>query len=41
VLGELEDHGERVESVDLRFRDLVVLRPRTLQATTTAMPKER
>ncbi len=28
VLGELDDRGERVESVDLRFRDLVVLSPR-------------
>jgi cell division protein FtsQ len=28
VLGELDTRGERVTSVDLRFRDLVVLRPR-------------
>ena len=28
VLGELDVRGERVSSVDLRFRDLVVLRPR-------------
>ncbi|MBI4014311.1 MAG: FtsQ-type POTRA domain-containing protein [Candidatus Rokubacteria bacterium] len=41
VLGELEERGERVESVDLRFRDLVVLRPRPPQATTTATTKER
>ena len=41
VLGELEDHGERVESVDLRFRDLVVLRPRTSPTTTAATTKER
>ena len=27
VLGELEERGERAESVDLRFRDLVVLTP--------------
>lgn len=32
VLGELEERGERVESVDLRFRDLVVLKPRGLTA---------
>lgn len=41
VLGELEGHGERVESVDLRFRDLVVLRPRPSPTTTTATTKER
>jgi cell division septal protein FtsQ len=28
VLGELEEQRERVESVDLRYRDLVVLKPR-------------
>lgn len=28
VLGELDSRGERVASVDLRFRDLVVLKPR-------------
>jgi cell division protein FtsQ len=28
VLGEIEEQGEAVESVDLRFRDLVVWRPR-------------
>jgi cell division septal protein FtsQ len=39
VLGELDDHGERVDSLDLRFRDLVVLKPRP--SPTTAMPKER
>ena len=33
VLGELEEHGERVESVDLRFRDLVVLKPLGIAAT--------
>jgi cell division protein FtsQ len=30
VLGELDARGERVASVDLRFRDQVVLTPRTL-----------
>jgi len=35
VLGELDERGERVESIDLRFRDLVVLRPRTV----TPLPK--
>lgn len=39
VLGELDERGERVESVDLRFRDLVVLRPRT--ATLNPTHKER
>jgi cell division protein FtsQ len=39
VLGELDDHGERVDSLDLRFRDLVVLKPRP--APTTSTPKER
>jgi cell division protein FtsQ len=42
VLGEIEEHGEPVESVDLRFRDLVVWRPRLARATTgTAAQKER
>lgn len=39
VLGDLDERGERVESVDLRFRDLVVLRPRTV--TPTPSHKER
>jgi cell division protein FtsQ len=39
VLGELDDHHERVDSLDLRFRDLVVLKPRP--SPTTTMPKER
>jgi cell division septal protein FtsQ len=29
VLGEIDEQGQAVESVDLRFRDLVVWRPRT------------
>jgi cell division septal protein FtsQ len=33
VLGEIEEQGEAVESVDLRFRDLVVWRPRGASST--------
>jgi cell division protein FtsQ len=39
VLGDLDDHGERVDSLDLRFRDLVVLKPRAVPIT--ARPKEQ
>ncbi|MGH7321509.1 MAG: cell division protein FtsQ/DivIB [Candidatus Rokuibacteriota bacterium] len=34
VLGDLEERGERVEWIDLRFRDQVVLRPRPVTATS-------
>lgn len=38
VLGELETRGEQVHSVDLRFRDLVVLKPRQ-SAAASAEPR--
>jgi cell division protein FtsQ len=42
VLGEIEERGEPVESVDLRFRDLVVWRPRPAgSARATSAQKER
>jgi Cell division protein FtsQ len=36
VLADLDGHGEQVLSVDLRFRDLVVLKPRALPGSTDA-----
>jgi cell division septal protein FtsQ len=39
VLGELEERGERVETVDLRYRDLVVLKPKP--PATAGAPKGR
>jgi cell division septal protein FtsQ len=42
VLGEIEERGEPAESVDLRFRDLVVWRPRAGRAAAGAgAQKER
>ncbi len=38
VLGDLDARGERVVSIDLRFRDQVVLTPRT-PATSTGPPR--
>ncbi len=38
VLGGLEEQGEAVESIDLRFRDLVVLRPRGAAAGARPSP---